>query len=384
MTGSDKIYVHNLTPLRGIAALLVVIYHLNLVFRGALAGGATTGILSQLYLMVDLFFMISGFVMCHVYGDWFKERISFANFMRFSMARFARIYPMYLVSLVFLILVVFGYQQRIGETPQLFKDTFDFGTIPLNLLLLQSMNTLSYLGWNIPSWSVSVEWWVYMIFPAMVFGWGKYGPSRINIFILALCAVGYSIISVWLHNTSPLITSGTLEKDYTSIDVTFNYGFFRCLLGFVVGMVIHKFFLTGKCRETLSADSTIILLLGMLLVSLHFSIPNYITVWIFPVLILAVAYGSARTNKFLNHPALMQLGNLSYSIYLMHMPLLYSFILFLLFVPDASYMLPSNNQVLSAWVVGYAFISLTLIVSYFAYTYIELPARSAIKALVRT
>jgi peptidoglycan/LPS O-acetylase OafA/YrhL len=69
-------HLHNLTPLRGVAALLVVIYHTNMALRGALAGGLSTGFFDQLYLMVDLFFMISGFVLCHVYGDWFKEKVS--------------------------------------------------------------------------------------------------------------------------------------------------------------------------------------------------------------------------------------------------------------------------------------------------------------------
>lgn len=379
----NKTYVHNLTALRGIAALLVVVYHINLVFRGALCGGLITGFLSQLYLMVDLFFMISGFVMCHVYGDWFKERISFTNFMRFGIARFARIYPMYLVSLTVLVLVVIYYQARVGETPELFKNTFDFATIPLNMLLLQSMNTLTYLGWNIPSWSVSVEWWVYLVFPFLIFLSAKYSRPASSVLVLVLCATGYVAISIWLYNVSPLVTAGVLEKDYRSIDVTFNYGLFRCLLGFIIGMVIHRYFVRGKYKNLLASDSAVFILLVMLLVALHFSIPNYITVWIFPALILGVAYGSERANRLLSHPFLTQLGELSYSIYLIHMPLLYAFILFLLFVPDAHYTLPLSTQPLLAWAMAYAFISLTLAVAYFSYTCIEVPARNRIKALTR-
>jgi peptidoglycan/LPS O-acetylase OafA/YrhL len=375
-------HLHNLTPLRGVAALLVVIYHTNMALRGALAGGLSTGFFDQLYLMVDLFFMISGFVLCHVYGDWFKEKVSLQRYMKFSAARFARIYPLYLFTLICLVLVVFIYHRYVGETPAMFRNTFDFDAIPLNIFLLQSMNTMNYLGWNIPSWSVSVEWWVYMLFPLIIFLGDKLKLNKFNALFLIVCALGYLLICMFLQSTHPAVGDARFGSA-TSIDVTFNYGFLRCLLGFSVGMIIYQYFLQGKCRELFSASYFFWCLLAVLLVFLHLKIPDYITVWLFPCLILAVAYGSHSANKLLDNALLKKLGDISYSIYLTHMPILFAFVLFLLFVPEVKYGIPANNQLLAAWIIGYAFISITLLISYFTYTYVELPARNAIKAKAR-
>ena len=62
-------YFSNLTPLRGIAALLTVIFHVSLM-AGPLA--FNTQVLNRMYLMVDFFFVLSGFIMCHVYGELFS------------------------------------------------------------------------------------------------------------------------------------------------------------------------------------------------------------------------------------------------------------------------------------------------------------------------
>ncbi len=71
-------YLSNLTPLRGIAALLTVVFHVDLMIG---VGGnmliklKDSPILTRMYLMVDFFFILSGFIMLHVYGKWFAEKV---------------------------------------------------------------------------------------------------------------------------------------------------------------------------------------------------------------------------------------------------------------------------------------------------------------------
>jgi peptidoglycan/LPS O-acetylase OafA/YrhL len=66
-------YLTNLTPLRGIAALITVIFHCGLMI-GPLVNREQSLIMSRLYLMVDFFFILSGFIMLHVYGQGFSEK----------------------------------------------------------------------------------------------------------------------------------------------------------------------------------------------------------------------------------------------------------------------------------------------------------------------
>jgi len=76
-------FLPGLTPLRGIAALLVIFFHYNL-FITELVAPETSPITGQLYLMVDLFFVLSGFIMCHVYGETFTMASHETRRRRFS------------------------------------------------------------------------------------------------------------------------------------------------------------------------------------------------------------------------------------------------------------------------------------------------------------
>ena len=103
-------YFSNLTPLRGIAALLTVIFHVSLM-AGPLA--FNTQVLHRMYLMVDFFFVLSGFIMCHVYGELFSEKVTMPAFKKFTIARFARVYPLHFVTLLYTI-ILFSVTAKLG------------------------------------------------------------------------------------------------------------------------------------------------------------------------------------------------------------------------------------------------------------------------------
>ena len=71
--GKDH-FITNLTPIRGIAAILVVIFHFEIVLVLFLPREVSR-FFSKCYLMVDLFFIMSGFIIYHVYGEFFKRNI---------------------------------------------------------------------------------------------------------------------------------------------------------------------------------------------------------------------------------------------------------------------------------------------------------------------
>ena len=159
-------YLSNLTPLRGIAALLTVIFHVDLMVGGGgdmLLKFKDSMFINRLYLMVDFFFILSGFIMLHVYGQWFAAEVTSPNFKRFTIARFARVYPLHFATLVYCILLKLFFL-AMGGVSQSPMDAVcnNFWTIPSHLLLIHSMNVNEWFTWNNASWSISTEWWSYV------------------------------------------------------------------------------------------------------------------------------------------------------------------------------------------------------------------------------
>jgi peptidoglycan/LPS O-acetylase OafA/YrhL len=94
MKNENPGYISNLTAMRGIAALLTLMFHVDLMMsngQGMLLKRSTSLMMTHFYLMVDFFFILSGFIMVHVYGSWFVEKVTGGEFWRFTRARFARV-----------------------------------------------------------------------------------------------------------------------------------------------------------------------------------------------------------------------------------------------------------------------------------------------------
>lgn len=95
-----------LTSIRGFAALIVSYFHARLVlFPQWKAGIAeSTQFLEVGFIWVDLFFILSGYVMMHVYRESFQSEVTFAKWRGFMWLRFSRIYPLFLTTLLVLVL----------------------------------------------------------------------------------------------------------------------------------------------------------------------------------------------------------------------------------------------------------------------------------------
>src|SRR3954462_7636629 len=97
-------YLSNLTPLRGFAAIWVVVFHFSEIIAKFVPTDKSL-IMTKGYLMVDLFFIMSGFIIYHVYQKDFQTTFSGNHFNRFIVARFARIYPLHFVTLILAIVI---------------------------------------------------------------------------------------------------------------------------------------------------------------------------------------------------------------------------------------------------------------------------------------
>lgn len=383
MKDKDTPYIANLTALRGIAALLTVVYHADVWFGnggGMLANIHYTALMERLYLMVDFFFVLSGFIMFHVYGKWFAASVSGEQFRRFTVARLARVYPLHLLTLCVMALVYWGMARAgLPDIPSLTaeNDTYSFVT---NLLLLHSMNLHESFSWVHASWSISTEWWMYMLFPFLVAPFLRLSsPGQWSVALL--CWAGYFAIMYWilpLVTVPDILASAKPDPNKMAINVSYQYGFLRCMFGFVWGMLAYRAYTAQQGRGWLGNGTVLLLLTAGMVLSLHLGLPDAITVAFFPFILLAAAYGSAGTDRLLRLRPLQKLGDWSFSIYLVHQPLNLMLIatVFALQPGDAAGSgTPARPDMLSGWLICIVMLAVTVAVSAVVYRFWENPMR---------
>ena len=373
-------YLSNLTPLRGIAALLTVLFHVNLVlssFGGHLLDGKISSILSRMYLMVDFFFVLSGFILCYVYAKYFEGPVKGQDFKIFTIARFARVYPLHLFSLLLTTLFLFLLHQWGAKVPPVIDAGNSVYSFITNLFLLHSMNLHQWFTFTHASWSISTEWWMYMLFPFLVSPFMKLSkPGRFVIF--ALCIVGYLVIGYVLV---PLVTIpdtlSFLRVHPFSLNVAYQFGFFRCMFGFVIGMMVYFGYKEDWGKQLFSSGYTFLSLISGLVLCLHFAVPDVFTVLFFPCILLSAAYGNQNLNTILASKPLQRLGDWSFSIYLIHQPFLYQGAA-LLGNPEKTGIAVPKMGMLISWLTCLIFVVFILFISYLTYRFIEVPARNFI------
>jgi len=382
-------YLANLTPLRGIAALLTVIFHVDLFLGGGnvLLKFKDTFLISRMYLMVDFFFVLSGFIMCHVYAKRFITSVSKNEFKRFTIARFARVYPLHLFTLLYCILLYSLFLLVGGiDTNPISLVSNDFKTIPSHLLLLHSMNVNEWFTWNNASWSISTEWWMYMMFPFLVKPFLRLKSIGRAIVVLA-CFAGYAFITfiivpiVTVPASIPFVAVNPADL---TINVSYQYGFLRCLFGFVLGMMVYQYYVEGTAKQLFANGYVILLLTFGLGLCLHFAVPDVFSVAAFPLILLSAAYGSKNMDAFFGTKPLQRIGDWSFSIYLVHQPLMYTIATIMTYLnppnPKAPAGPPPPIDMLTGWVICLAFTAFTLLISFLTYRFVEVPARKWINA----
>jgi peptidoglycan/LPS O-acetylase OafA/YrhL len=361
-------YLSNLTPLRGIAALWVVVFHFSEIVAKFVSTDRSL-LLSKGYLMVDLFFIMSGFIICHVYQENFQSGFSGYNFRRFIVARFARVYPLHFITLLLSIAIfvpMFGWDP-LFDNPR---------AIPTNLLLIHSFGIHKLFNWNVPSWSISAEWWAYMVFPLLaIFIYRKKGMAVI---LLALFVVlAYLSIMFWIPRVNAFDPSSPHRQN---LDVTFDYGFLRGLAGFISGMILYKAYEIGLFRKIFQKDILAFIIITASILCMHFGWNDGFDIILFIAIVFAFALNNGRLHSMCNSRIAQYLGKISYSIYLMQMfPLIPLWTGIKL--PGLVY--GKNSATTSFWIgTGYCLIYIVLVIAVASLTYftIEKPCRKYINA----
>jgi peptidoglycan/LPS O-acetylase OafA/YrhL len=363
----DNHFISNLTPIRGIAAILVVIFHFEIALVLFLPR-ETSRFFSKCYLMVDLFFIMSGFIIYHVYGNFFEQNIPKAAFNKYIRARLARVYPLHIFTLVLTILLVVS-QHFIWD------NFFNMYAIPTHVFMLQSFGLHSIYTWNVPAWSISAEFAAYLIFPVFAFLISRYKNISMA-FITVLIFFIYFLLAFKLSKAN-----GTTGK--YNLDQTYDYGYLRGIAGFLAGGMIYQLYLK-KILYFLKTDGLLILLFALLSACLHFGVTDLIFIPVFLALVLSAAYNTGRVKKLFSTRFLQWLGDISYSVYLMQFPLM---LLVIIVLPHLGITWSGVYSVhLPYWqaaVCCILFLVVLIGISALSYKYIEQPFRKLINSKIR-
>jgi peptidoglycan/LPS O-acetylase OafA/YrhL len=277
-----KSQLPSLTSFRGVAALWVVLYHYIVVYFSQLNPSQYTHFAEKGYLAVDLFFMLSGFVLTHVYRRAFSEGIA-KHYKHFLLSRIARLYPLHIM--VLLLFVATAVTSRLLE----YAATGTYETIPMqgprswaaflaNLFMLQGLQA-GQLSWNYPAWSISVEFAAYLLFPFLLPTIWRASPTC----KIALAAFLIGILSLFSYYY------GGNFNEWDGPQTLL-----RCLPEFALGTLLYAAFRSGVYVPILGSDAVSILIFLTTLSVLHFGGPDLAVVLLFAVLVLSVVVNTGN------------------------------------------------------------------------------------------
>ena len=287
-----------LTSLRFFAAMWVVFYH----FWDNLSP-SMPDVVAKGYLGVELFFVLSGFILSHVYLERFK--LGDFSYREFLWARLARVYPLHFTIILGLGLLILGLAfAGIHAGDKLIV----WSSLPAQLTLTQAWGLGQGGGWNHPAWSISAEWFAYLSFPAFAFLFARlWKRPAVAIIGTAVFTIGLQI--AFERRAGFALTHATILWGALRIVPCFALGSALWLLWKKTHAVAQRFGLplAGGAFATLVAA-----------IVLHS--PDWLFVLDFAVLIFGLALMSEAGDRILTHPALTYLGEVSFAIYMICIP----------------------------------------------------------------
>ena len=324
-----------LDALRGLSALAIAIFwhyqtlgaptqtNAPIFTDGPLYTAPIVGLLYRYgYVAVDFFFLISGLVFHHVYERQIAAGVVSAR--RFFGWRFSRLYPLHFLTLCVTAILVWTYHGLTGRFPiptYPWNDAYHF---LLNLLFLQKGFFDRGFSFNSPTWSLSVEAFLY----AWFFIAARRRVADWTVFLFVLIG-----LAIWISGRRDMfILNGEIS---------------RGIVGFFVGMLIGRLTERPDCaRIVMFAYPMAWLLFGTLLVALQ--------TW-------------PRLQRLLAFRPLALLGELSLAVYLVNMPLQMILVL--------TWQLADARLPIDSWAFLLGYIGAVLVLAWLLHFAFERPVR---------
>jgi peptidoglycan/LPS O-acetylase OafA/YrhL len=298
-----------LDGLRGIAAVAVVLFHIRWPNHVTHFNAIT-----HAYLFVDLFFVLSGFVLAAAYSTTIT---SMSELRRFFVLRFFRIYPLHAAALALLVAMetikLAGSNVGIAAGHPAFSGANSLQSLTPNILLVQGLGVLDRLSWNTPSWSISCEAAAYILFGFAAL----YRALDSRLFLMLALPVS-------------VVLAALVVQAKGDLNATYDWGLARCVAGFYAGAFIAWlvrnprispiFDRMGAQTATMATTACVAWIIAALSIA-----DGHLDVLVLPGLVLLIVFlhrDSGLVANVLRTRPFADLGRISYSIYLLHVPVL--------------------------------------------------------------
>jgi peptidoglycan/LPS O-acetylase OafA/YrhL len=313
-----------LTGLRVVAAVWVVLFHFH--FTGLDGVDMAVDVFGPLItagaLGVDLFFVLSGFVIAHTYLDKLGPALRLRPTLRFVRARACRVWPAYVVvfhlfGLWLVARLVWGADRQIA-----FQAVQPVVSVPeylKQLVLVQLWDSPYFDGvsWVGPTWSISAEWLAYLLFPvaALVF----HRLRDLPVVLLGAGSLALMTPIAWAY----LLTGSPYHPWSWAVRVLCGFG-----AGVLAQLVVRRLSATGrpsirirKWASAVAAASPFVVAAALIAGELMGPGRGGAVLVMFPVLVGALAMADRGPAMWLARPRAVQGGRISYSLYLVHIPM---------------------------------------------------------------
>jgi len=276
-----------LTALRAIAAMAVIFFHANARMPEGFGLSRYLPFVDHYYLGVDLFFILSGFILAHVHGAEFAK-VTPRRAGNFYILRLARIYPVHVAMLACYLVLFFSFDlvgRQLGVAHRYTAETF------LGQLFLVLPGAIA---WNFPAWSVSAEWLAYLAFPLIAFSFWRLSARYCFVSLLVI-TVGFAAVYGWAFG-------GTMD----------HVGIVRVAFEFTAGYLLYRSAFAAPLATLLPVLAAT-LLVAATLFGTRFG--DFGAVLAIGGLVVLAARARAGTVAALPRP-LLWLGEISYSLYM--------------------------------------------------------------------
>ena len=271
--------------LRGLAASAVTIGHFTEIF-------APDYFPPHTHVAVDFFFMLSGFILAHVYGAQFGAKVGGGPHLRdiacFLIRRLARIYPLHIATLLAILVIL-----RFHMTPE------EQAAVIPNLTLTHAWGLSERYVFNAPSWSISVEFGAYLAFPLLAYLLARRGGWL----VLAAISLG-GLLALW-----PL-GAGSLDLHVMGS----RHAWLRGVVAFPLGMLMAH--LGTALPPAGRAGALQILALALFAAVLLAGLPEAVLLMPMALMIYATAQDRGPIARLMAARVMVWLGEISYGMYL--------------------------------------------------------------------
>jgi peptidoglycan/LPS O-acetylase OafA/YrhL len=370
-----------LTGLRIVAAAWVVLFHFHFTGLDGVAGAVDLlgPLVTAGALGVDLFFVLSGFVIAHTYLDRLGPALRLAPTARFVWARACRIWPAY--ALVFHLFgfwiiarLVWGSDDRVAF--QAVQPAVDWTEYLQQLVLVQLWDAPYFDGvsWVGPTWSISAEWLAYLLFPvaALVF----HRLRDLPVALLTAGALALMTPIAWAY----LLTGSPYHPWSWAVRVLCGFG-----AGVLAQLVVRR--LSGDRRPSIrlqkwasavAAALPLVMAAGLVAGELIGPGRGGAVLIGFPVLVAALALADRGPAMWLARPWAVRGGRISYSLYLVHIPMFEMF-----WLAQEHHPLMLGRSTVAGHALGLGVLLLTVPVAALVHGLVEEPARVRLGRLGR-